>query len=382
VTPEGLTDEWLSSVLQADVRVRGRSRIGDGLVGMNLRLDLASDGTVPSSLIAKLPSDDPTSRATGIGLRNYEREVCFYQQIAPTVDIRVPRCFHAEWDAVSGDFVVLLEDLAPATQGNQVSGCDVAQARTAVLELAKLHGPRWGDAALDDVEWLSRKTEDSAQQLATLWAMFVPGFMNTYNQGLSAEAVELVQRFGSRVVEWIERHDAANTVTHGDYRLDNLMFAGPHGGAEIAAVDWQTPGHGLGMTDVSYFLGAGVLPALRREIERSLVDEYGSALAAYGVAADSTTLWEQYRLDAYAGVVMTVIASQIVGGTGRSEASVTPNTSSTSTASCCCDRPARLPHPPRREDRMDDRRAWLGDRTGRCAAGARSAGGRLRVHDR
>ena len=39
------------------------------------------------------------------------------------------------------------------------------------------------------------------------------------------------------------------------------MFAGPTGGSPVAAVDWQTPGHGLGITDVSYFLGAGLLPA-------------------------------------------------------------------------------------------------------------------------
>ena len=125
---------------------------------MNIRLELDSDGSLPASLIAKMPSPDPTSRATGVALRNYEREVSFYLEIAPTVDIRVPRCYHAEWHADSGDFVVLMEDLAPAAQGNQITGCDPIQARTAVLELAKLHGPRWGDPTLDDIEWLGRRT--------------------------------------------------------------------------------------------------------------------------------------------------------------------------------------------------------------------------------
>ena len=58
----------------------------------------------------------------------------------------------------------------------------------------------------------------------------------------------------------------------------------------------------------------------RRRIERRLVDEYGQALADYGVAVDSDQLWHQYRRDAYAGVVMAVIASQIVGTSSRSEA--------------------------------------------------------------
>jgi len=320
MTPEGLTAAWLSTVLGTDVRVVGSSRIGDGLVGMNIRLALRSDGSVPDSVIAKLPSPDPTSRATGIALRNYEREVNFYLEIAPTVDIRVAHCYHAEWHAADGDFALLMEDLAPAQQGNQIDGCDTAQARTAVLELAKLHGPRWGDPALDDVEWLSRRAPGESQQLAMLWSMFLPGFLGTFGKYLSADAVGVVERFGAQIAGWVDERDPPTTVTHGDYRLDNLMFAGPEGGAAIAAVDWQTPGHGLGMTDVSYFLGNGVLPDKRRQIERELVDDYGEALAGYGVAVDAADLWRQYRRDAYAGVVMSVIASQIVGTSDRSEA--------------------------------------------------------------
>jgi len=320
MTPEALTDSWLSSVLNTDVHVRGTSRIGDGLVGMNIRLDLESDGSVPGSLIAKLPSPDPTSRATGIALRNYEREVCFYLEVAPTVDIRVPRCYHAEWESTTGDFVLLMEDLAPARQGNQLTGCDADQARIAVLELAKLHGPRRDDPTLGDIEWLSRRGESDAQQLGALWAMFLPGFFNTYSRYLSADQTGVIERFGKAIVDWANHRDPPNTVTHGDYRLDNLMFGGPDGGPPIAAVDWQTPGHGLGITDVSYFLGAGVLPEERRRIERELVDQYGGALADYGVGVDSDDLWQQYRRDAYAGVIMAVIASQLVGSNERSEA--------------------------------------------------------------
>ena len=43
-------------------------------------------------------------------------------------------------------------------------------------------------------------------------------------------------------------------------------------------------------------------------------------MAEYGVDVDSGELWLQYRRDAYAGVVMSVIASQIVGTSDRSEA--------------------------------------------------------------
>ncbi|HEY4608731.1 MAG TPA: phosphotransferase, partial [Ilumatobacteraceae bacterium] len=298
MTPEGLTDAWLSSVLNSDVHVRDTRRIGDGLVGMNIRLELESDGSVPGSLIAKLPSPDPTSRATGIALRNYEREVYFYLELAPTVDIRVARCYHAEWEFATGDFIILMEDLTPARQGNQLTGCDADQARTAVLELAKLHGPRWGDPTLADIEWLSRRGESDGHQLGALWAMFLPGFFDTYDRYLSVDARAVIERFGAAIVGWANHRDPPNTVTHGDYRLDNLMFGTAEGGPPIAAVDWQTPGHGLGITDVSYFLGAGVVPEERRRLERDLVDQYGEALADYGVPVDAEGMWQQYRREA------------------------------------------------------------------------------------
>ncbi len=319
--PAFLTAAWLGEVLGGEVREVAATRIGDGLVGMNLRLRLDADPALPSTLVAKLPSPDPTSRATGIALRNYEREVAFYQHLARTLDVRVPHCHHAWWDAASGDFVLLLEDLAPAAQGDQLTGCSLDQARTAVVELARLHGPRWADPALDEHEWLSRRRgPEDAAQLAGLWALLLPGFLGTYARHLDADQVGVVERFGDRLVDWVEGRSGAATVTHGDYRLDNLLFATPAGGPPVAVVDWQSPGHGPSTGDLSYFLGAGLLPDERRREERGLVDEYAAALEAYGIHVDGADLWHRYRRDAYSGVIMSVIASQVVGTSARSEA--------------------------------------------------------------
>ena len=323
VAPEDVTAAWLSGVFGASVDVIATERIGDGLVGMNLRVALRSDDAgVPSSVVIKLPSPDETSRATGIALRNYERESKFYNDIAHTIDMRVPRCYHSDWTEATGDFVIVLEDLAPAEQGNQITGCTPEVARTAVLELARLHGPRWGDPTLDDVDWLTRRTgPDDTAMLVGLWGMVYPNFVATYGRYLSDEQMALLERFGPKLGEWTEGRTPPYTVTHGDYRLDNLMFASASGGHPITAVDWQTPGHGPGLADVSYFLGAGPLPEDRRRIERELVAEYTGVLRnEYGVDIDDEWAWAQYRREAFGGVVMAVIASQIVGGTERSEA--------------------------------------------------------------
>ncbi|MEK7425800.1 MAG: phosphotransferase [Actinomycetota bacterium] len=321
--PEWMTLEWLSEVIGAEVRGVTADRIGDGLVGMNLRLRLAHADALsePTRLVVKLPSPDPTSRMTGVVLRNYEREVRFYRDLAHTVDIRVAECHRAEWDASTGDFVIVLEDLAPGAQGDQLAGCSLDQARTAVLELAKLHGPRWNDHSLADLEWLNRRgSADDTARLVEFWAVFMPGFMATYMKHLTPESIDLIDRFGPRLADWVDGRGEPYTVTHGDYRLDNLMFATEAGGYPVAAVDWQTPGHGPALGDVSYFMGAGLLPPQRREVERGLVDEYGAALSTYGVQVDSSWLWHQYRREAFGGVLMAVLASQIVGASERSEA--------------------------------------------------------------
>ena len=319
--PGLVTAEWLSTVLDDEVGSIESERIGDGLVGLNLRVRLvdAAPG-LPESVVLKLPSLDETSRTTGIGLRNYEREVKFYLQLADTVDVRVPHCHHGDLDEVTGDFVLVLEDMSPAVQGNQLAGCSVDQAGIAVDELAKLHGSRWDDATLGEIDWLGRRGPDDIGNLEGLWQMFLPAFLTTYEPYLTGPSLDLLVKFGPQLGQWMAGRDGPQSITHGDYRLDNLLFGTPDGGPAVTAVDWQTPGHGAPVADLSYFCGAGLLPEQRREFERDLVDRYGHGLASYGVHVDDDWLWEQYRRETFAGVIMAVIASQVVGGSGRSEA--------------------------------------------------------------
>ena len=318
-----VTAEWLSGVLGGEVTGLRESRIGDGLVGMNLRVELVDAAPeLPSSVVIKLPSPDPTSRMTGVMLRNYEREVKFYLEVADSVDVRVPQCHHGEWDADTGDFVLVLEDMTPAEQGNQITGCDVPTAELAVRELARLHGPRWNDPTLDEFDWLTRRTgPDDGAQLEAMFAMFFPGFAATYRPHLTDEAFAVAETFGPLVSRWVlDRDPAPLAVTHGDYRLDNLLFGTATGGPAVTVVDWQTPGHGTPTGDLSYFCGAGLLPVDRRVHERRLLEVYAAELDEFGVTVDDTWLWEQYRRDAFGGVIMAVIASQVVGGSDRSEA--------------------------------------------------------------
>ena len=86
----------------------------------------------------------------------YETEVAFYRDLADTVDVSCPHCYFAEVESGTADVVVVMEDVAPAEQGDQIAGCTVEQAMLAIDEAARLHGPRWGDPTLQELAWLDR----------------------------------------------------------------------------------------------------------------------------------------------------------------------------------------------------------------------------------
>ncbi len=326
---DDVTSEWLSSVLGGDVGPVTSQYIGDGHIGVNIRVAMPdAEAELPRSVVVKLPATDETSLTTAAMLRHYERETRFYTELASTVDMRVPACLYGDWTAATNAFVLVLEDMAPATQGDQLTGCTFSRACDAVRELAKLHGPRWDDPTLYDIDWIEHdRTTDGADSgdeagagLAMMWQMFFPGFSSTYRSHLSADEFELAKRFGSVIGTWRGGRSGPRAITHGDYRLDNMLFATPDGGPPVTVVDWQTPAHGSPITDLSYFIGAGLLPPERRAHERDLVAVYLEALGAYGITLDESWVWEQYRRDAFAGLAVAAMASQIVTLNDRSEA--------------------------------------------------------------
>lgn len=321
--PEQLTPAFFSELLGSAVKAVDQERIGTGLVGMNVRCRLTYAGEpaagAPASVVAKLPSPDEVSRATGVATRTYEREAKFYNQVAHTVRIRVPRCWLAEWDGATGDTTLVLEDLAPAEPGDQLTGCTLEQARVAIVELAKLHAPRWDDPTLDELDWLGGQDPGDAERLPAFYAMCFPVFGPTYATHLTGEQLYVAERLGEALPSWVGGATGPRTVTHNDFRVDNLLFASPAGGDPVVAVDWQTVAHGRGTTDLAYFLGGSVSVPLRREHEHDLVGEYRRALGAEGIDVAFDEVWEGYRRDAVWGPFMAVVSSTIVGRTERSE---------------------------------------------------------------
>ncbi len=310
---EQLTPEWLTHTLRSvghDVVVRDvrRQRVGTGQMGTSIRLhlDLEGESDLPETLVAKLPNADESKRAMVAGI--YHTEVEFYRSLAPTVSARTPQCHYAAISADWTRFVLLLEDLAPREQGDQIRGCQLEEARLAVRNLAGLHGPRWCDPTLTDMDWMQIIAGDGATMIGLVMRDATNRYLERYEARISAEDRELLDRVPEMLPSWILDRSERFAPIHGDYRPDNLMFG--DGEDPIATVDWQTITLGLPARDVAYFLSTGLEPELRRAHERELVAEYHRALLAHGVEDHSLEqCWDDYRFGMMQGPLITIVGA-------------------------------------------------------------------------
>jgi hypothetical protein len=329
-TPAGVTAEWLGAVLHASgaagttaVRVVRAEPVGTGQMGSSVRYALGWDDprtAGPASVVCKFASPDPTSRATGLALRTYEVEVNFYRELAATVAVRMPHCHFADIDLSTGEFVLVLEDLAPAVQGDQMAGCTLAEAALAMGELAKLHAPRWADARLAALPWLHRNTPEALALSSQMLPGLLAGFLARYADRLAPEHVTVAERLMGGLGSWFALREPPFTIQHGDYRIDNMLFGTPAGGAPLTVVDWQTAIWGPPLADVAYFLGASLPTEVRRAHEHALVRQYHDAIVARGAGGlDWDRCWRDYRTFTFAGVLMAICASMLVVQTPRGD---------------------------------------------------------------
>jgi hypothetical protein len=285
----GITPQWLSDVLGAEVRSFESVTIGEGvgILGELARLTprYAEPGAGPDTVVAKLHSVHPENRAVAMHFRFYEREVSFYREFGSEAGIRIPHCYFADIDVESATFAIVLEDMGAGRFGDQVAGLSLADAETALRAVAGLHARWWGDRRLEKLEWLlpiNHPINKSAQdRYQALW----PLFLEKFGHCLDDRERALGERMADRFVDVFDRLTVPPfTVGHGDFRADNFVYD-PPGGGGFAVCDFQIVGQGHGGAfDVAYCLGASLDRQLLAANLDSLLRTYHDALMAAGVA--------------------------------------------------------------------------------------------------
>ncbi len=317
--PDKFDSDWLAQKLGAPSGVlRGWTThpVGSGQVGDSYRLvlDWKEPVSYPATLIAKCPAADPKSRKTAHSLHNYEVEVRWYEHFAARAKIRTPYCYFTAIDESSADFVLLMEDVKPATQGDQLTGGTVEQVKLALSEIAHLHRFRWDDPSLAGIGWLNYG-KSNREVVRDFVPRCFPEWRERYTGRIDEDILEMGVALIDRLDAYLADRKTHIAVTHGDLRLDNILFTDRKGRAII--VDWQTIAAGPPIGDVAYCVGTSFSdPKVRAREEEALVEHYLSCL---GEDYNPEHAWRDYRRSAFSGFVMALMAAMLVERTERGD---------------------------------------------------------------
>lgn len=289
--------EWLTQVLGTPVEVRVHAAIaeGVGLLGSLVRVEL-TDGR---RLVVKAPSTDPQARAIAAHFGYLAREAGAYRDLLPGSGIATPRC-RAVVDGPDGP-VLVLDELTGHTPADQLAGARTDQALAAVDLLATIHARFWDDPRLALCPWLPGPRDPVVEVYGHLfermWAPFCAMVDGLVPPAHLDAAAAVIGRFGAVLDEFA---GAPRTLLHGDFRLDNLLFA-PTGDA--AALDWQLAAWGRGAYDLAFFASGSIDDAHLATVEDELLARYHARLVAAGVTGHGL---DAVRRDYLGGLVMNL----------------------------------------------------------------------------
>jgi hypothetical protein len=244
------------------------------------RAELRSGATASHVVVKSVrPPRDDSSRSHKRKLRSYEVEQAFYERYAarcaepPSCRVARPSKLLAE----DGGWLFVLEDLDAAGFGGRRRGAlDVA---ATLRWLATFHARFLGTAP------------EGLWKVGTYW------HLATRPDELGAMRHDALRAAAPRI-------DAAlngagfKTLVHGDAKLDNVCFGQ---GAEVALVDFQYVGGGVGVKDVAYFLNGCLSPRECESLVPRYLDDYfrelSSALQANAANAsiDVAALEREWR---------------------------------------------------------------------------------------
>lgn len=302
----GLTAGWFSQALSLRhpgvqvAAVELESPIHGTGTNAALRLRYArqpADGPLPERMWLK--SGYEPHFAEMAASRLFEIEPLFYRELAPRLDVSVPRCFYAGIDEQSHQGVVLLEDLRErgACFGRATEPVSPEQAAAALEVLARLHGSSWGQEWAQPL-WYVEKGIPLQGANAAWYRAQTPQVFERYLADRADAAVPAPVQDPQRIVRafWKlaeQSRDGVRCFIHSDCHLDNFYFC-PDG--TIGLNDWQSPRLGCWAWDVSYFLVSALDIETRRRCERPLLAHYLDVLRSQGVAAPAPDqAWLAYR---------------------------------------------------------------------------------------
>ncbi len=314
-----ITPDWLTAAMQSTSSATGTVAsidsipigVGVGVVGALFRLTVTwKDGDGPATVIVKMPSS-PSARFVAEMLSMYRRESRFYEQLSARTPVPHATCYYSHLDWETQDFVLLLSDLAGGRNVDQLVGCTVGDAEVAIDRLAELHAAFWNDPTLRPNDWLPVINDSPLPEAASFaYEQGWPVMDELFGATLSPEIRTFASTFHTVLPDLFTRlSHPPFTLSHGDYRLDNMFFADGPNGTDITLCDWQLVDTSRGGRDLGYFVSQSMTPDLRAKHERDFTQRYVDGLASRGVTDYSfDDAWLDYRISTLFCLVYPIVA--------------------------------------------------------------------------
>ena len=264
------------------------------------RLRLTYEGASPDAPASLIFKTDLPNRP-GANWESGRKEVAFYSTVAPaTPDGLLLRCFEAHYDAASGAWHLLLEDLTDshlvATQWPVPP--TIAQSEAIVRTHASFQAAWWDDPRLGVTigTWPEPKAvRDWLKDLAASYAKFA----DMLGDRLSAERRAFYERLFDQAPRVLQRYRARRNLTlvQGDSHTWNC-FLPREGSSDTARLfDWDAWRPASGAEDLAYMMAMHWYPDLRQRAEGHLLDCFHAKLTELGVTGyDRSSLQDDYRL--------------------------------------------------------------------------------------
>ncbi len=282
--------------------------VGIGVSSAVYRLRLQGDG-VPETLVLKLQALDEAAVFTCTLLRMYTCEVKFFEEIAAQSPIRVPKGYGGAISDDGSTYYLFMEDLGGYREVDQNAGMEIVDAERALDALAGWDAVFWGRAEQYVETGAAMSLADETYH-GVLPIVFAEGWDKVQAEmEVHPTVAAIAPRWVEKLPEMLTALSASpTTVTHGDYRADNIFFDDDGG---VILLDFQLTGLGTAAYDLAYFVTQSLLPEVAAANEQVLFDRYVAALIAAGVPeSETTTLWASYRIAALFCLVYPIVASR------------------------------------------------------------------------
>jgi hypothetical protein len=300
---------WLAEALGQPVTAVEHEQIGEGIGVSSAVYRSTLAGGELGSVVVKLPALAEEAVFASTVLRMYIREVRFFENLARRSPIRVPHGHFGAVDEETSAFVQVMEDLGSMRIVDQNDGMAIDDAKRAIDELARWHAEWWGDADAA-VERGDAVCLGDPIYPAVLPMVFAEGWEKV-NAQMTVDPV--IGAVGPGWADWMPGAlatlaGAPNTVIHGDYRADNILFDADD---NVVLLDFQLTGRGSASYDLAYFVTQSLAPEVAATHETALFNRWIDGLVAAGVPEGETaSLWDRYREAALFCLVYPIVASR------------------------------------------------------------------------